>query len=145
MALPTALNIALGALSPARAGSGSAVITAMRQVGGTIGVAVLGTVLATTYQARLHLTGLSATAAATIRKSVAGGVATAKASGSSELLDMVRTAYVHGLDVMLWVCAGIAIVSAVLALVFLPRRAAATQEAGADSDTAPDPVVTSFG
>ena len=122
MALPTALNIALGALSPARSGSGSAVITAMRQVGGTIGVAVLGTVLATVYQARLHLNGLPAAAADAIRTSVAGGVATAKASGSSALLDMVRTAYVHGLDVMLWVCAGIAIVSAVLALVFLPRR-----------------------
>jgi MFS family permease len=148
MSLPTALNIALGALSPARSGSGSAVITAMRQVGGTIGVAVLGTVLATTYRARLHLNGLPAAAADAIRKSVAGGVATAKASGSSALLDMVRTAYVHGLDVMLWVCAGIAIASAVLALVFLPRRATEQPEndAGADtSDTAPDSVVTSIG
>jgi MFS transporter, DHA2 family, multidrug resistance protein len=149
MALPTALNIALGALSPARSGSGSAVITAMRQVGGTIGVAVLGTVLVTVYQARLHLNGLPAAAADTVRKSVAGGVATAKASGSSALLDLVRAAYVHGLDVMLWVCAGIAIVSAVLALVFLPRRESAEQpenSAGADTgDTASDTVVTSIG
>jgi hypothetical protein len=30
---------------------------------------------------------------------------------------------VQGLDVMLWVCAGIALASAVLALIFLPRRA----------------------
>ena len=36
---------------------------------------------------------------------------------------MVRDAYVHGLDIMLWVCAGVALVSAVLALAFLPRRA----------------------
>jgi MFS family permease len=157
MALPTALNIALGALSPARSGSGSAVITAMRQVGGTIGVAVLGTVLATVYQAQLHLNGLPAAAADAIRTSVAGGVATAKASGSSALLDMVRTAYVHGLDVMLWVCAGIAIVSAVLALVFLPRREGAeptkpaepiepakSAEPG-DGDTDSDTVVTSVG
>jgi MFS family permease len=151
MALPTALNIALGALSPARSGSGSAVITAMRQVGGTIGVAVLGTVLATAYQARLHLNGLPAAASDVIRKSVAGGVATAKASGSNALLDMVRTAYVHGLDVMLWVCSGIAIVSAVLALVFLPGQEAAKEENGAGADTADtgdtacDTVVTSIG
>jgi EmrB/QacA subfamily drug resistance transporter len=121
VAMPTALNAALGALSPERSGAGSALITAMRQVGGTIGVAVLGTVLATVYQSRLHLTGLSSAAGAAIRNSVAAGVATARAAGSTALLDDVRIAYAHGLDVMLWVCAGIAITSAVLAVVFLPR------------------------
>ncbi len=142
VALPTALNIALAALAPARSGSGSALITAMRQVGGTIGVAILGTVLATVYQGRLHLTGLPASAVTAIRKSVAGGIATAKASGSNALLDAVRTAYVHGLDVMLWVCAGIAIASAVLAIVFLPGRVAAPPEA-ADDDTTASAVATS--
>ena len=34
-----------------------------------------------------------------------------------------RTAYVHGQDIMLVVCAVIALASAVLALLFLPRRA----------------------
>jgi hypothetical protein len=46
----------------------------------------------------------------------------------------VRSAFVHGLDVMLWVCAGIALASALLALLFLPRRAdGAAQAAGAAS------------
>src|SRR6185437_61438 len=143
IALPTALSIALGALAPARSGSGSALITAMRQVGGTIGVAILGTVLATVYQGRLHLAGLQEGAAATIRKSVAGGIATAQASGSNALLDMVRTAYVHGLHVMLWVCAGIAIASSVLAVLFLPRRAAAPPESADRDDTAASAVATS--
>ena len=122
IAMPTALNAALGALSPARSGSGSALITAMRQVGGTIGVAVLGTVLATVYRSKLHLPGLPAAAGHAIRGSVAGGIATAKATGSGVLLEMVRNAYVHGMDVMLWVCSGIAIASALLALAFLPGR-----------------------
>ncbi len=52
LAMPTTLNVALDALSTERSGSGSALITAMRQVGGTIGVAVLGTVLATAYRSR---------------------------------------------------------------------------------------------
>ena len=138
VAMPTALNAALGALSPARSGSGSALITAMRQVGGTIGVAVLGTVLATVYRSKLHLTGLPAAAGNAVRGSVAGGIATARAAGSPVLLEMVRNAYVHGLDVMLWVCSGIAIVSALLALAFLPGR----QDASAPSiDTGLD---TSF-
>ncbi len=141
IAMPTALNVALGALSPERSGSGSALITAMRQVGGTIGVAVLGTVLATVYQSHLHLTGLPATATAVIRASVAGGIATAKATGSLVLLDTVRAAYVHGLDIMLWVCAGIAIVAAVLALLLLPRWEAPPVAAPAD-DTVADKIAT---
>jgi hypothetical protein len=124
LAMPTALNAALGALSPERSGSGSALITAMRQVGGTIGVAVLGTILASVYRSHLQLTALSATAAAAVRSSVAGGVAVAQAAGSAPLLESVRTAYVHGMDVMLWICAGIAVISALLGLAFLPNRAA---------------------
>jgi EmrB/QacA subfamily drug resistance transporter len=150
IAMPTALNAALGALSHARSGSGSALITAMRQVGGTIGVAVLGTVLATVYRSHLDLTGLPASAAHAVKQSVAGGVATAKTAGSGPLLDSVRQAYVHGMDVMLWVCAGIAIVSALLALLFLPgwapdpdgAEAAAAQDAGTPGDTAGDTVST---
>jgi MFS transporter, DHA2 family, multidrug resistance protein len=138
VAMPTALNAAIGALSPARSGSGSALITAMRQVGGTIGVAVLGTILATVYRSHLHLAGLPAAATGAATKSVAAGVATAQAAGSHQLLDAVRLAYVHGLDVMLWVCSGIAIVSALLALAFLPGRPVpqAGQAAAADDATA---------
>ncbi len=138
VAMPTALNAALGALSAARSGSGSALITAMRQVGGTIGVAVLGTILATVYRSNLHLAGLPAAATGAITKSVAGGVATAQAAGSHQLLDIVRLAYVHGLDVMLWVCSGIAIVSALLALAFLPGRPATQAGQAAVADDATD-------
>jgi hypothetical protein len=135
-AMPTALNAALGALSAERSGSGSAVITAMRQVGGTIGVAVLGTILASAYRAHLSVAALSAPAAAAVRSSVAGGLAVARTAGSAALLEMVRAAYVHGMDVMLWVCAGIAVAAALLAVAFLPGRAdggpAATEPAAAE-------------
>lgn len=147
LAMPTALNVALGALSAARSGAGSALITAMRQVGGTIGVAVLGTVLATVYRGGLHPRGLSAATASALRNSVASGVETARAAGLSTLLDSVRAAYVHGLDVMLWVCAGIAIASALLALAFLPRwsaeRTPAPDEIAID-DTADDAVASTI-
>jgi len=42
---------------------------------------------------------------------------------SAVLLATVRSSFVHGLDVMLWVCGGIALASAILAVIFLPRRA----------------------
>jgi hypothetical protein len=39
-----------------------------------------------------------------------------------------RAAFVDGMDVMLWVCAAIALAGVVLALIFLPGRAAAAAE-----------------
>ncbi|HXJ28755.1 MAG TPA: MFS transporter, partial [Streptosporangiaceae bacterium] len=49
LVMPTAMSVALGALSAERSGAGSALLTAMRQVGSTVGVAVLGTVISTSY------------------------------------------------------------------------------------------------
>ena len=92
-------------------------------------MAVLGTVLLSAYRSHLSLGALPAAAADAVRSSVAGGVAVAHAAGSPALLVMVKAAYVHGLDVMLAVCAVIAIASALLALIFLPGRAAATAQA----------------
>jgi DHA2 family multidrug resistance protein-like MFS transporter len=122
LAMPQAMNAALSALSAERSGSGSAVISAMRQVGATIGIAVLGTVLGSVYRGHLALTGLPAAAAAQAKSSVVAGVGVAHAAGSATLLGSVRTAFVQGMDTMLWVCGGIALVSAVLAVLFLPRR-----------------------
>jgi MFS transporter, DHA2 family, multidrug resistance protein len=118
LAMPQAMNAALSALSAERSGSGSALISAMRQVGATIGVAVLGTVLVSVYRA--HLPAAAGTA---IKSSVVAGVAVANKLGSAALLDSVRHAFVQGMDAMLWACGGIALASAILALLFLPRRA----------------------
>ena len=123
LAMPQTMNAALGALSAERSGSGSALISALRQVGATIGVAVLGTVLTSGYHARLNLGGLPAAAASAVRGSVAGGVSVAQSVHSATLLDNVRVAFVHGMDIMLWACGGIARASAILALIFLPRGA----------------------
>ena len=132
LAMPAAMNAALSALTAERSGSGSALITAMRQVGATIGVAVLGTVLLSAYRSHLDLGGLPAAAGAAVRTGVGAGVAVAGALHSAALLGEVRAAFAHGLDVMLAVCAGIAGLSALLALAFLPRqpRAAAQPAAG---------------
>jgi DHA2 family multidrug resistance protein-like MFS transporter len=146
LALPSAMNIAIGALSAERSGSGSALITALRQVGATIGVAVLGTLISNGYGSRVDLRGLPAAAAGIAKSGVAGGVQVARALGSAPLLDSVRGAFVHGMDLMLWACGGIALLSALLALVFLSRQSAgpaAVPEVtvpGA-SEVAPRPVV----
>ena len=126
LAMPQTMNAALSALSAERSGSGAALISALRQAGATIGVAVLGTVLDSVYRGHLVVTHLPAAAAATARNSVVAGVELAHALRSAALLGSARSSFVAGMDAMLWVCAGIALVSAVLALVFLPRRAEGT-------------------
>src|SRR5215475_9854374 len=123
LAMPQTMNAALSALSAETSGAGSALISAMRQVGATIGVAVLGTVLSSVYRSHLVVTGLPDSVAAAAKSSVVAGVAIAHAAGSAPLLDSVRQAFVAGMDALLWVCGGIALASAILALIFLPRRA----------------------
>jgi hypothetical protein len=125
MAMPSSMNLALGDLSAERSGSGSALISALRQVGGTIGIAILGTLISNGYSSGLRLQGLPDAVASVARKSATGGVAVAEKLGSTTLLDNVRTSFVHGMDAMLWTCGAIALVAALLAVAFLPRASAA--------------------
>jgi EmrB/QacA subfamily drug resistance transporter len=127
-AMPTATDAALGALSTARSGIGSALLMALRQVGGLLGVAVLGTVLSTSYHSRLNVAGLPAPAAEAVGKGVNTAVAVARRVGSPTLLDSVRSAFVYGMDVTLWVSGGILAFGVVLALAFLPARSATMEE-----------------
>ncbi len=140
-AMPTAMDAALGALSRERSGAGSALIMAVRQVGATIGVAVLGSVLNAGYHARLDLGGLPPQVAGAVRDSAAAGVAVAHQLGAAPLLDSVRAAFVHGMDLLLWTCGGLAVAGVVLALVFLPRRAATIAAPGAAADGSEAEVV----
>jgi MFS transporter, DHA2 family, multidrug resistance protein len=121
-AMPSAMDAAIGQLSSDRSGVGSAVIQAARQVGGTIGIAILGSLMISAYRSHLDLGGLPAAAAASVRKSLFGGVAVAHQLGSAQLYDSVRGAFVHGMDIMLLVCAVLAVIGMALALAFLPKR-----------------------
>jgi MFS transporter, DHA2 family, multidrug resistance protein len=136
LVMPSAMSIALGALSAERSGAGSALLTAMRQVGSTIGVAVLGTVISNSYSNGVAgaATGLPAQAAAAVRSSVGAGVRVAGKLGSASLLDTIRTAFVHGMDLMLWTCGGIAVACALLAVVALRTRTGGASAGDATTD-----------
>jgi len=116
------MTLALSALSEGREGSGSAMIQALRQVGGTIGVAILGTVLNAGYRAQVDVTGLPAQVA----EAAKGSAMAAVAVGSPGLADSARAAFLHGMAGTLWTCGGIAVAGIVLTLIFLPGRASET-------------------
>jgi hypothetical protein len=123
-AMPQAMNAGLGVLDPDRAGSGSALLQAFRQVGGTVGVAVLGTVLNSVYRSNVDTEGLPAAAADAVERGVGPGLAVAAKTGSAELLASVRDSFMTSLNTTMWVSAGIAVVGAVLAGVLMPKQAA---------------------
>ena len=123
-ALPSTMNAAMAQLSKERAGVGSALLTAVRQVGGTFGVAILGSALNSGYHSRLDLAGLPPKAVATIKDNVASGIAVADKLGSPGLRSSIIAAFVHGSDVMAVVSGGVAVAGFVIALLFLPRRVA---------------------
>ena len=139
LVMPSAMGVALGALSAERSGAGSALLTAMRQVGSTIGVAVLGTIISNAYSSRVASVAahLPAQAAAAVRSSVGAGVAAAGKAGSPDLLDTIRSAFVHGMDLMLWTCGGIAVACALLAVLFLPRRTRPADAGDVTADSVP--------
>ncbi|WP_223068631.1 DHA2 family efflux MFS transporter permease subunit [Paenibacillus caui] len=120
-ALPSAMDAALGVLAVERNGVGSALIMALRQVGGTIGVALLGSLLNSVYHRQLDVGGLPPQAAEAVRDNVATGVQVARQMNNAPLLESVRSAFTNGLDVMLWACAGIAAFGVIATLLFLPR------------------------
>jgi MFS transporter, DHA2 family, multidrug resistance protein len=130
--MPVAMDAALGALSAERAGVGSALIQALRMVGGSFGAAMLGSVLNSAYRGGLDVAGLPAAAAGAARDSVTAGVAVAQQLHAAALLESVHAAFIHGLDVSLLVCGGLAVAGAVLAVAFLPSRAGSAQSEAAD-------------
>jgi len=122
LSFATAASAALSELSAERSGVGSAVLQALKNVGAPFGAAVLGSALISVYRADLNLAGLPPAATSAVHESVFGGVAVAQQLRSVSLLESVRAAFVHGMDVSLMVSAGIAAAGVVLALAFLPGR-----------------------
>jgi hypothetical protein len=120
IAMATAMSAALVEMTEEKSGVATAVLQAVNKTGGPFGIAILGSVLTAGYLARLHLTGLPPAAAATVRRSIFGGVAVATKLHSAALLASVRTAFTHGMDTALLVSAGIALAGLVLTLLFLP-------------------------
>jgi DHA2 family multidrug resistance protein-like MFS transporter len=122
LTMATTTTAALAELSADRAGVGSGVQQALRNVGAPLGSAVLGSALTSAYVSHLGPAGLSPAAAHAARQSVFCGVAVARALKSAPLLASVRAAFVHGMDAALLVSLGFAIAGVVLALIFMPAR-----------------------
>jgi len=134
----------MGAISRHKAGVGSAVNDSTRLVGGTLGVAVLGSVYASVYGSHLGATlpsGVPGRVAAIAHQSIgAAYLAAGKISGLGHpalghaLQHTASNAFLRGLTVGALVAGGVAAVGAVLAVLFLPAQPSAQPEEAAGLD-----------
>jgi DHA2 family multidrug resistance protein-like MFS transporter len=128
LAMIPSLDAILGALSSGETGAGSALTRAIQNVGASFGVAVMGSILNSSYQAQIqsHLAGMPAPVRSAAETSVAVAATVAHhlpAPAGAQLLRAAQVAYSQGMSDVLLVTGGLTFAGAVLMALFLPARA----------------------
>ena len=128
----------MGSLPPAKAGVGSAVNDTARELGGTLGVAIVGSVFSSIYASRLGDAFAGSPvpdeAVAIAQESVGAATEVARQAGETAgpeaqgfVTDAVNSAFIDGWHAGSWVSCAVVILGALLAWRFLPARARAIE------------------
>jgi EmrB/QacA subfamily drug resistance transporter len=118
----------MGSLPRAKAGVGSAMNDTTRQVGGALGVAILGSVLSSRYGSRVgELLGalppkVVDAASNNVGEAIAFSGSPAARPDSALIADASRHAFVHGLHTSVLLAAGVILVAALGVVLWLPAR-----------------------
>src|SRR5262249_49148143 len=134
LAMTPATDSIMGSLPREKAGVGSAVNDTTREVGGALGVAILGSLLAASYHSSMDssaaLHQLPTQAASVAHDSLGGAVQVANQAGAAgqSLVADAAQAFVSAMSSTVLVAAAVAVVGALVALIWLPSRAAAPAE-----------------
>ncbi len=133
--MPPSTEAIVAALPPSKAGVGSAINDTTREVGGAIGIAVLGSMLSIGYRSGISdvVSRLPAEAADAVRDSIAGAIAVGTSPDAppglgEQLVDTARSAYTDGLTLAFLVAAGIGVVAAVIVNRAWPKEPLASAE-----------------
>jgi EmrB/QacA subfamily drug resistance transporter len=117
-----------------KAGSGSAVNNTFRQVGGALGVAVLGSLLSTLYRNGLEdrLVLLPPAVRRAAGESIEGtlGLVAKAGPAARALVQPANDAFIHAMHITALASAGVALIGMAVVLVFLPGREAGPQGSG---------------
>jgi MFS transporter, DHA2 family, multidrug resistance protein len=127
LAMAPATEAIMGALPKAKAGVGSAMNDVLREVGGTLGVAVLGSLLASRYGPDMNdaAAQLPAGASNAATDSVDGAHVVATQLGgdaATSLVSAADQAFVNAMSTTTALAAVVALAGATVALIFLPSR-----------------------
>ena len=127
-AMSPATDAIMGALPRAKAGIGSAMNDVVREIGGTLGIAVLGSILASSYGSGMEdaTAGLPPAAAEAASDSVGAAHEVGAQLGGgagANLIDTAHNAFVDAMTTTATLAAAAALIGALIALAFLPSRA----------------------
>jgi DHA2 family multidrug resistance protein-like MFS transporter len=131
-------ELMLGAIPPERAGAAAAMNETVTELGGALGMAVLGSIGTAVYR---H--GLGADVPGPARSTLGGAVATAAHEPSSvgaQLLVTARDDFTHSINVVSIVGAAIMAASALLTILFLRRIGTEAAFTHADTPVAEPPL-----
>jgi EmrB/QacA subfamily drug resistance transporter len=138
LVIPSATGAVMGSLPAAHTGVGSATNGSSMQVGGALGVAVIGSLLSTRYQHRITSTlapyHLPHAVEEAIRGSLGNALEVAKQIGgiTGQLLaQFARAAFISGMDLGLFAATIVALAGALFALLALPSRPPPEEDAPA--------------
>jgi EmrB/QacA subfamily drug resistance transporter len=123
MSMAAAMDGVMAAAGGDEAGAGASVNSTMRQVGGAIAVAALGSVLNASYDSAIRpaIAALPASQAAAARASVTQAVQLAsRLPGGGTLRTAAGAAFLHGMSAVMLSCAAVTTVAAITSLRFLP-------------------------
>ena len=130
LVMPPATESIMGSLPLAKAGVGSAVNDTTRQVGGALGVAVLGSVMSSTYGPRVTdaISGfpVSSEQASAIRDQIGAAMRAANEIGGEPgrmLADVASRGFADGMSTAFIIGAAALALGAVIVALFLPARA----------------------
>jgi hypothetical protein len=122
----------MGVVSPDKAGMGSAVNDATRELGGTLGVAVIGSVALSVYRDGLDQTHLPKQMMEPARDSIGAAVAVSKqasatmgdagARAAAQLTELAQRGFIDGFSTGCLVAAAVTAAAAVLTLIYLPAH-----------------------
>lgn len=136
----------MGSLPLGKAGVGSAMNDTTRQVGGALGVAVLGSIYASSYSHAMTsaVRGLPAAAATQATNSIGKAVAVASQLGprGAQLVGAARDAFVNSMGTAVTVAAAVALLGAVISALFLPAWARESDERHPHEDMAAEKAKT---
>ncbi len=125
LTMTPATNMLMSAIPRNRAGMGSAMNDTTRELGGALGIAVLGAVLSSGYTDKISsaVSLLPRPAQEIAENSLAGALSVAEGLGSagSGLADAAKAAWMSGLSQAMLIAAAIVAVSAVIAGIWLPH------------------------
>ena len=133
VAMIPSLDAILGSLPEGETGGGSALTRTLQNVGASLGVAIMGSILNNAYQA--HLDGRLSALPAQVQAAAESSVAVAAAIAAhlpgpvgKSVLRVAQDSYVGGMSDVLMITAAMMVAGAVLIAIFMPGRAPRVEE-----------------